>query len=193
LFAHGGDTEGDVLFERDAELLGAFADVFAVDAFGESFIFQAALHGIYLEIKDAFRGADVGAGGEETGEFVASEKSVFERGLARDAGIIGVGEDGADDFVGVAALAEDFRAFRGMLPVGRVIVIGPTLVIEIVKECGEAPELFVGALFAGVGADTGLHGKHVLAKTFRGSEFAKELPGVIASGHAVLRVEKQIV
>ena len=54
--------------------------------------------------------------------------------MARDAGIIGVRKDGADDFVRVAALAEYFRAFRGMLRVGGVCVVGPALVIKIVEQ-----------------------------------------------------------
>ena len=59
MFAQGGDAKADVHFERDAELFRAFADVLAADALGESFIFQAALHGVHLEIEDAFRRADV--------------------------------------------------------------------------------------------------------------------------------------
>ena len=54
LLAHGGDAEGDVLFERDAKFFGAFADVIAVHAFGEGFVFEAALHGVDLEIENAF-------------------------------------------------------------------------------------------------------------------------------------------
>jgi len=126
-----------VLFERDAEFFGAFAHVFAAHAFGEGLIFQAALYGVDFEIEDAFRGADVRAGSEKAGEFVASEEGVLEGCLARYAGIIGVREDGADDFFGIAALAENFGAFRGMLFVGGVLVVGPALVIEVVEEGGE--------------------------------------------------------
>src|SRR5258708_26728333 len=82
VLAHRGDAEGNVLFQGDAELFGAFADVVAADAFGKGLVFQAAFHGIHFQIEDAFRGADIGAGGEEAGQFVAGEEGVLERGLA---------------------------------------------------------------------------------------------------------------
>ena len=53
MFAESRDAKGDVFFERDAKLFGAFADVLAADAFGEGFIFQPALHGVHFEIEDA--------------------------------------------------------------------------------------------------------------------------------------------
>jgi hypothetical protein len=67
ILAHGCDAEGDVLFERDAEFFGAFADVVAVDATGEGFVFQALFHGVGFQVENAFRWANVGAGGEEAG------------------------------------------------------------------------------------------------------------------------------
>jgi len=121
-----------VLFERDAKLFRSFADIFAAHALGESFVFQAALHGVHFEIEDAFRGANVGARGEKSGELVTSEKRVLERRSARDSGIIRVREDGANDFFRIAALAKNFRALRGMPGVGNVLVVRPALVIEVV-------------------------------------------------------------
>src|SRR5271157_1407777 len=53
LLAHGVDAKADVLFERNAQLFRAFADVIAADAFGESFVLEAALHGVDFKIKDA--------------------------------------------------------------------------------------------------------------------------------------------
>ena len=38
VFAHGGDAEGDVFFDGDAEFGGAVADVVAGDAFGEGLV-----------------------------------------------------------------------------------------------------------------------------------------------------------
>jgi len=164
LHAHGGDAKADVLFERDAELLRAFADVLAADAFGEGFVFQAALHGVHLEIEDALRRADVSARGEEAGELVASEQRVLERRLARDAGIVRVREDRANNFFGVAALAQNFRAFRGMSRVGGMFVVGPALVIEVMEQRRDAPNLFISALLACVCTDAGFDGQHVLAQ-----------------------------
>src|ERR1700730_14884178 len=44
-FAHGGYAEGDVLLDRDGQLCGAVADVFAIHASGECFVLQLALYG----------------------------------------------------------------------------------------------------------------------------------------------------
>ena len=44
VFAHRGDAEGNVLFERDAEFFGAFADIVARDSAGEGFVFHAFLY-----------------------------------------------------------------------------------------------------------------------------------------------------
>ena len=91
LFTHGGDAEGDVLFQRDAEFFGAFTNVVAANAFSERFILESAFNRIHLQVEDAFRWADVGAGSEKSCEFVASEESVLEGRLAREIAIVGVG------------------------------------------------------------------------------------------------------
>src|SRR5271167_1448545 len=96
LFAHGGDAETDVIVERDAELLGALDDVFAADATGERFVFHALLHGAGFEVEDAFRGADVGAGGEEAGEFVTGEEGMLEGRLTGYTRVVRMREDCAD-------------------------------------------------------------------------------------------------
>lgn len=161
LLAHRGDAKGDVLIERDAEFFSAFHNVLATHTAGESLIFHALSHGANFEIENALRRTNIGAGCEKTGEFVTSEKRVLERSLPRDAGVIGVRENGADEFFAVAVFAKDFGAFGGVFAVGRVVVVGPAFVVEIVQESGEAPEIFIGAVFAGVGADTGFDGEHV--------------------------------
>jgi hypothetical protein len=155
LFAEGGDAEGDMVFERDAQLFGAFADVVAADAFGEGLVFHAAFDGIHFQVEDALRRANVGAGGEKAGQFVAGEEGVLEGRLARHVAIVGVGEDGADDFLGIALLAKDSGAFGGVLFVRGVGFVGPALVVEVVQKGGESPKVFIGALLAGVGADAG--------------------------------------
>ena len=172
-----------MVFEGKVEFGGALDYVFAGDAASEGFVFHAFFDGAGFEIEDGFGGADEGAGGEKTREFVAGEEGVFEGSLARSVAIAGVGENGADDFFGVAAFAEDFGAFGGMFAVGRVVGIGPAFVIEIVKEGGEAPGFLVGAVFAGVGADTGFDGEHVFAEGFGLGEFADDVPSVFAGGH----------
>ena len=54
LAAHGFNAEGDVLFERYADLFGALYDVFAADAAGESFVLHALLHGASFQIENTF-------------------------------------------------------------------------------------------------------------------------------------------
>ena len=105
---------------------------------------------------------------------------MFERGLARRVAVIGVGHDCADEFFGVAAFAKDFGAFCGMFAISGVVSVGPAFVIEIVKEGCEAPEFFIGAGFAGVGADAGFYGEHVFAQGFGLRVFADKIPGVFA-------------
>lgn len=183
MFAHGGDAEGDVFFERDAEFFGAFDYIFTADASREGFVFHALFDGAGFKIEDALRRTDVGAGGEEAGELIAGKKCVLKRRFAWDAAVIGVGEDGADHFFRIAVLAENFGALGGMFAVGSVVVVGPTLVVEVVEEGNEAPELLVGTKFAGVGADTGLDGKHVFAQTFGLSVFTEKFPGIVAGRH----------
>ncbi len=69
-----------------------------------------------------------------------------------------------------------------MFGVGGVGVVRVALVVEIVEQGGEAPELFVVAEFAGVGANAGFHGEHVFAEGFGLRVFADELPGFVAGG-----------
>ena len=56
---------------------------------------------------------------------------------------------------------------------GVMLLIGPALVIEIVQERGEAPEIFIGGGFAGVGAHAGFYGESVLAQILIGGVFAE--------------------
>src|ERR1700722_3165572 len=131
--AHRGNAEANVLFKRQAQLFGAFAHVLAAHTLGKSLVFQAALHRVDLEIEDALRRSDVRTSREKSGELVASKKRVLQRRLARDSRIVGVRKDRADGFLRVAALAQDFRPLRRMARVGGVFVVGPPLVVEIVK------------------------------------------------------------
>src|ERR1700687_2506415 len=158
MFAKGGDAEGDMLFERGAPLFASFADVVAADAFGEGLVFQSAFDGVHFQIEDALRGADVGAGGEKSGQFVACEEGVLEWRSARHVAVVGVRENGADDFLGVALLAKNLGAFGGVLFVRGVGLVGPAFVRAIVQEGREPPELFIGAVLASVGADAGFYG-----------------------------------
>jgi hypothetical protein len=105
---------------------------------------------------------------------------VFKQRLARRIALIGVRHDGADEFFGVAAIAENSCALGGMLLVRGVVGVGPALVIKIVQQSGKSPEFFIGAGFASVGADTGFYGQHVLAQRFGLRVFTDKIPGFFA-------------
>ena len=117
-------------------------------------------------------------GGDESGEFVAGEESFFHGRVAGDAAVLGVRHDGAADFVGVSALFQNFVAFVGML-----FEAGPALVVEVVNESDDAPEIFVFgravAEFAGAGAHAGFDGQRVLAQAFGLGELGQELPRLL--------------
>jgi len=101
------DAKGDVLVERDAQFLRAFVNIFAADTAGERFVLQFFLHRSGFHFMDAFRRLDERAGGQETGELVAGEKSLIELRDAGYPGLIRVTENGGDDLFGIAALAKD--------------------------------------------------------------------------------------
>ena len=65
-----------------------------------------------------------------------------------------------------------------------VFLIGPALVIEIVQQRGDSPELLVRSGFAGIGAHASFDGQGVFAQIFVLREFAEEVPGVVSGGHA---------
>jgi len=104
---------------------------------------------------------DQGAGGDESCELVAGEESFFHGGVARYAGVLGVGHDGAADFVGVAAFFQDFVAFVGMFFRGGIF-----LVIEIMDQSDDSPKILILAKLFGVGAHAGFDGEGMFAQTF---------------------------
>src|SRR5437879_9805356 len=69
-------------------------------------------------------------------------------------------------------------AFAGMLLLNR-----PSLVIKIVQQRGDSPELFVRSRLAGIGAHASFDGQGVFAQVFVLSEFAEQGPGVVSRGH----------
>ena len=89
-------------------------------------------------------------------------------------------QDGRAHDLGVALGRQDLDA-----PEGVVLLVGPALVVEVVEEAGEPPELLVLALEAGVVAHGGLDGQGVLAQAFLLRVLAEELPGLVAAGKAV--------
>ena len=126
----------DVLVERQADLLGAVVDVLAVDAAGEGLLFQPLLHRGEVDVGERLAGLDQGHGGDEAGELVAGVEGLGEAGLARRAGVGRVAQDGRAHDLGVPLGGEDLDP-----AVGVVLLVGPALVVEVVEQAGEAPEL----------------------------------------------------
>jgi len=108
---HGFNAEGDVFFERDGEFFRAFNHIFAIYPPRKGFVLHAFLYRTGLQIQNAFGRADVRAGGNETGEFVAGKESFLELGIARHARVIRVRKNRADDFFWIALLAKNLCAF----------------------------------------------------------------------------------
>src|SRR4029077_3358428 len=105
--------------------LSAAREVFAADSAGEGFVLHLALHRIRLDLEDGLSGLDQRAGGEKAGHFVAGKERSIERSLANDAGVVGVGEDGVEHLLGIAALAQDSGSGGGMAFGRVVLLIGP--------------------------------------------------------------------
>ena len=74
----------------------------------------------------------------EAGELVAREQHLLELRVAGHREVLGMREDGLDQLLGVALLAQDRRAVLRML-----VQRGVDLVVEVVQEGGRAPELLV--------------------------------------------------
>ena len=64
---HGLDTEGYVLVEIDAHLLGSVDDVVAVDTAGEGFVLQSLSHALDVHFVERLGGFDEGDGRDESG------------------------------------------------------------------------------------------------------------------------------
>ena len=82
---------------------------------------------------------------DEPAQLVAGEEHLLERRVAREPEMFGVGEHRLDDLLGVALVAEDRSAVLRMLVERRV-----HLIVEVVQECRDAPELLVLAELARV-------------------------------------------
>src|SRR5258708_5538449 len=132
IFAHRDNAKGDVLFNRHTKLRRSTADIVTRNAFSKSLVLQFLFHRIHFQIQNTLRWPDVATGGDETSQFVASEEDVLERCLARNAAIIRVGNDRANDLFGVAVLAQDLGTLGRVTLVWRVFAVVPALAVEIV-------------------------------------------------------------
>src|SRR4051794_23824112 len=132
-----GDHVRDVLVQLDSELLGALVDLVAVHPRGERRLLELLLHGLRLEALQPGR-PDEPAGVDEAAQLVAREERLLEQRVARHCEMLRVGEDGLDDLLRITLLAEDRRAVLRVLVEGRM-----DLVVEVMEQGGDAPELLV--------------------------------------------------
>jgi len=95
-------------------------------------------------------------------------------------------EDRVNDFFGVAALAENLRAFVGVLFRRVMFGIGPAFVVEIVKQARQAPGAFVATELLGVSANAGFNGQGMFSQAFALCVFAEQIPCVVSIRHLFL-------
>ena len=134
---HGCDDVRDVLVELEPEELRARVHLVAMDARGERRLLQLLLHGLRLQAVEPGRTHE-SARMHEARELVAREQHLLELRIAGHREMLGMREDGLDQLLGVALLAQDRRAVLRML-----VERGVDLVVEVVQEGGRAPELLV--------------------------------------------------
>src|SRR2546423_124569 len=136
----GGDggervhDEGDVGVELHAELGRSAVDVVAVHGAREALVLEFLAHGSGFEPVDHLARAHQRARVHEAGQLVARVEGPVQQAHARNAGVIGVGEDGPHDVGIEAARQQDLGALDGMLRRLRV-----HLVVEVVEHAGDSP------------------------------------------------------
>src|SRR2546426_8829492 len=111
----GGDDEGDVLVEVDAQLLRAPIDVLAIDRAREGLVLELLPDRARLETGNDAPRADEGAGRDEARELVARVEAPLEERDAWIAGVVGMGQDGSHDLGRPSSREQDLGALHGML------------------------------------------------------------------------------
>jgi hypothetical protein len=64
--------------------------------------------------------------------------------------------------------------------------VRPALVVEIMKQGREGPEIFVSAEFSRVSTRAGFDGQSVFAEALSLSVFTQKLPGIFTGWHGLL-------
>src|SRR5437667_2385142 len=186
--AHEGNHVGDVLLERQPELLRAAAEILALDAAGERFILHALHHRGLLQVENALARPHERCGGDESRHFIARKERLLDRRLARHAGDLRrMREDRADHPLRIAALAQNLAAAHRMITERR-----PALVVEIMKQRDDAPSLFILAELLRVAAYCGLDGERVLQETLAFGVLGEQMPSLVSSrSHGFMRIRRQ--
>ena len=166
-------TFADVLVEVDAESFGACIHLVAVHAGGERRLLELLLHRLRLQPLEPGR-PDEAARVHEAAELVAGEERLLEQRVPRQREVLGVGEHGLDDLLGIALLAQDRRAVLRMLVERRM-----DLVVEVVEQRGDAPELLVLAELARVEPRRRLDGERMPKQRLALRVARQRLPGPV--------------
>src|SRR5262249_8732838 len=135
---------------------------------------QLLADGLGLERVDPVR-PDEPARVDEAGELVACRERLLQLRVAWQPEVVRVRQDALDHDLRVALLAQDLRAVLRVLVERRM-----HLVVEVVQERGDRPELLVLAEAPRVGADGGLDGERVAQERLALRVFRESLPGLLA-------------
>ncbi len=112
---------------------------------------------------------------DEPGELVAGEERLLQRRVAGHGEMLGVREDPLDHDLRIALLAQDRRAVLRMLVERRM-----DLVVEVVEQRGDAPQLLVLAEFPRIRTHRGLDGERVAKERFALRVTSQRVPGAVA-------------
>jgi hypothetical protein len=165
-----------VLTLVDAEILDRSLDLPAVHLGRERGLLQLLAHRLGLHPLDP-GGTDQRARRDEPGQLVDREQGLRHPGLTWNLEELRVPGHRVDHFLRVPALPQllqrDPRVPR--------VEVGIPLVVEIVDDARDRPQLLVLAVLARVGPHRRLHAQGVLAKRVGLGPLAEQLPGVVAS------------
>jgi hypothetical protein len=170
-----GDDEAHVLVEVDAELLRAAAHVVAVDRGREARLLELLLDRLGRHAADAL-GAHHRTRHDEARELVDGVQRVLERALARHVEVVGVRGDGPDELWRLAAALE----LGHRQPRVARLRVGMALVVHVVQQAHDAPQLLVLAGAPGGGAHGRLDGQAVAAQGGRFDPLGEQVPGLVA-------------
>ena len=144
-----------------------------MDAGGEGRLLELLLDRLRLEPLEPGR-AHERAGVHETAQLVAGEERLLQRRVARQPEVLGVREHGLHDLFGIALLAQDRGAVLRVLVERRV-----HLVVEVVQECRDAPQLLVLAELPRIRGRRGLDGERVPQQRLALRVAREGLPGAV--------------
>ena len=120
--------------------------------------------------------SDVGAREDETAQLIDRRQGALRLALARHAHVVGVRCDRANQLRRVAEPLELGHRHARMA----CVRIGIALVVEVVKEAAQPPQLLVAAALARLGAHRRLHGQAVSPQRVRPHPLPQQCQSMIA-------------